>query len=299
MLEAARDGRARLDRLGVVIALHVAGATLLLPFASYSPNRILPGEPQGLLAALPAGSALLLTLVLAAVCLAALVRGPDMLRLGAGVLALAVLMVMAGRAGTALTPADNPYGRVSPGSGFWVLVFACALLCADAFVQLGLGPWQRLAALGLALGALALILWLGTWNELSLLKEYATRADAFWREGRRHVALAFGSLAIATAAGIPLGIACFRDTRLRGPVLNALNVIQTIPSIALFGLLIAPLAWVAANVPGARAAGISGSASPRPWSRSSPIRCCRWCLTPLRGLQACRKSRATRRWVWV
>src|SRR5690606_13384383 len=40
--------------------------------------------------------------------------------------------------------------------------------------------------------------------------------------------------------------------------LNSLNIIQTIPSIALFGLLIAPLAWLAANVPGAHAIGISG-----------------------------------------
>ena len=41
-------------------------------------------------------------------------------------------------------------------------------------------------------------------------------------------------------------------------VLNVLNAIQTVPSIALFGLLIAPLGWVASNVPGAAAIGVSG-----------------------------------------
>jgi osmoprotectant transport system permease protein len=41
-------------------------------------------------------------------------------------------------------------------------------------------------------------------------------------------------------------------------VLNVLNAIQTIPSIALFGILIAPLGWIAANVPGAAAIGIHG-----------------------------------------
>jgi osmoprotectant transport system permease protein len=35
-------------------------------------------------------------------------------------------------------------------------------------------------------------------------------------------------------------------------------VVQTIPSIALFGLLIAPMAWIGANVPGAAAIGIAG-----------------------------------------
>jgi osmoprotectant transport system permease protein len=41
-------------------------------------------------------------------------------------------------------------------------------------------------------------------------------------------------------------------------VLNVLNIIQTIPSIALFGLLIAPLGWVATHVPGAASLGIRG-----------------------------------------
>ncbi len=41
-------------------------------------------------------------------------------------------------------------------------------------------------------------------------------------------------------------------------MLNTLNLIQTIPSIALFGILIGPLAWIALHVPGAAALGIRG-----------------------------------------
>ena len=84
------------------------------------------------------------------------------------------------------------------------------------------------------------------------------RAGAFWREGLTHIVLAFGSLVAATVAGVPLGILCHRVPRLRTGILNVLNSVQTIPSIALFGLLIAPLAWIAANVPGAAAIGVSG-----------------------------------------
>jgi osmoprotectant transport system permease protein len=98
----------------------------------------------------------------------------------------------------------------------------------------------------------------GLWDALSLMKEYRVRADSFRAEGLRHLALAFGSMAAAVAAGIPLGIACHRLPRARAAVLNLLNVIQTIPSIALFGLLIAPLGWLAANVPAAAALGIRG-----------------------------------------
>jgi osmoprotectant transport system permease protein len=58
--------------------------------------------------------------------------------------------------------------------------------------------------------------------------------------------------------GVPLGILCHKVKPLRAAVLNVLNIVQTIPSIALFGLLIAPLAWIAANIPFASAIGISG-----------------------------------------
>lgn len=57
---------------------------------------------------------------------------------------------------------------------------------------------------------------------------------------------------------MPTGIATHRHAALRGPVLSLLTLIQTIPSIALFGMLILPLAWIAAHVPGAARVGISG-----------------------------------------
>ena len=131
-------------------------------------------------------------------------------------------------------------------------------MVTDALTRLRLSPLARIAILVAVLGAMALLLWSGGWNQLSLLKEYANRAPAFWAEARAHLVLAFGSVAIATLVGVPLGVLCYKVRVLRAGVLNVLNIVQTIPSIALFGLLIAPLAWIAANVPGASAIGISG-----------------------------------------
>ncbi len=42
----------------------------------------------------------------------------------------------------------------------------------------------------------------------------------------------------AAVLGIPLGVAISRDARLRAPVLGVVSVLQTIPSLALFGFLI-------------------------------------------------------------
>ena len=77
----------------------------------------------------------------------------------------------------------------------------------------------------------------GGWDGLSILKEYANRADSFWAEAGKHVTLALGSLAAAVIVGIPLGILCHRVEAMRDAVLNVLNIVQTIPSIALFGTL--------------------------------------------------------------
>ncbi|MBD2354340.1 ABC transporter permease [Tolypothrix sp. FACHB-123] len=46
------------------------------------------------------------------------------------------------------------------------------------------------------------------------------------------------AIGIAVLIGIPLGILITRQTQLRQPILGIANVLQTIPSLALFGLLI-------------------------------------------------------------
>ncbi|QQR35709.1 ABC transporter permease subunit [Devosia oryziradicis] len=254
---ADRPGWLALDKLGVLIAL-IAAAGAALPFALFRANRIVLGEPRSLLDALPGFASGLMIGVLVVGFVTALLRFPVVAKLVSGFLVLAVLFVSVGWAGFYLTPEGDTFARVSPGAGFWLLVFAFALLVTDALTRLHLAPLIRIGIL-LAVGiAAGILLWSGNWNDLSILKEYATRAPAFWAEARTHLALAFGSVAIATVVGVPLGIVCYKVRPLRAAVLNVLNIVQTIPSIALFGLLIAPLAWVAANVPGASAIGISG-----------------------------------------
>ncbi|WP_272819391.1 ABC transporter permease [Scytonema hofmannii] len=46
------------------------------------------------------------------------------------------------------------------------------------------------------------------------------------------------SISIATIIGIPLGILTSRQQNLRQPILGIANILQTVPSLALFGLLI-------------------------------------------------------------
>jgi osmoprotectant transport system permease protein len=59
----------------------------------------------------------------------------------------------------------------------------------------------------------------------------------------QHVWLVFISIAISIAIALPVGILITRKKRLRGPVLGLANIMQTIPSLALFGFLI-PLPFI-------------------------------------------------------
>lgn len=248
----------RFDKLGVVIAALAAYAAFLAPFATFRANRIVPGQARSILEALPQAIGPLLLAIIVLVAIIALLKTPLVLRLAASVVALVALALLIGVAGTFLTPAGNTFARVSPASGFWILIFAFTLLLADVLTRLNLSPSARVGVLVVAALAIGLLLISGRWDSLSILKEYSNRADSFWAEGSKHVTLALGSLLAAVIVGLPLGILCHRVESLRAGVLNVLNIIQTIPSIALFGLLIAPLGWVAAQVPGAAALGIRG-----------------------------------------
>jgi len=54
----------------------------------------------------------------------------------------------------------------------------------------------------------------------------------------QHVVLVAASTALAVAIGVPLGVALTRRPALARPILGVASVIQTIPSLALFGFLI-------------------------------------------------------------
>jgi osmoprotectant transport system permease protein len=246
------------DKLGVLVALIIAAGWAVFPLATFKANRIVQGQSKIVFDALPLPQALLLSAIIAVTLPLTFYRTPTAWRLIASAVALAALFILIGQTAGYLTPAGNTLARISPGAGFWILSFAFILLAADGLTRLRLKPLWRVGILVLVGVALAALLLSGDWNGLSILKEYFVRSDAFWNAVLTHVVLAFGSLIAATLCGVPLGILCYRVPRLRSVILNILNGVQTIPSIALFGLLIAPLAWVAANVPGAKEIGVSG-----------------------------------------
>ncbi|WP_457089049.1 ABC transporter permease [Microvirga sp. P5_D2] len=247
-----------LDPLGSLMAILIGIALFASPFATYRATRIDSGQTRMLIEALPGSWALIVMALSLAIAIAAVTMRAPLVRLVCAVAGLSAICIGIGMSADYLTPPDNSFARVSPSLGFWFLTLAFTLLLIDALARLSLSPMGRVVALLFGAAGLAFLLWSGAWDNLSILKEYTTRADSFWREGRQHLFLAFGSMIAACLIGIPLGIASHRFRALRTAVLQTLSIVQTIPSIALFGILMAPLGAIAASVPLAAALGIHG-----------------------------------------
>src|SRR6185437_3081754 len=81
----------------------------------------------------------------------------------------------------------------------------------------------------------------GQFDALSLAREYAARRSEFGAELARHCLLVVVSVLIALLIGAPLGVFVVRRPQAGRGIFSTLNLLQTIPSVALFGLLIAPL----------------------------------------------------------
>src|SRR5215831_11143260 len=73
---------------------------------------------------------------------------------------------------------------------------------------------------------------------MRLIEFWLNHSTEFLSATLRHLALVVVSTGIAVAAGVPLGVVSYRNPRLGGPLIGFANVVQTIPSLAMFGFLI-------------------------------------------------------------
>jgi osmoprotectant transport system permease protein len=247
------------DRLGVLLSLVGGAALAFLPFVVFKANRIVPGDARSLLQILPLWAALSFYTILVVVAATALGVVSARVRLAVALVGVAAVALAIGAACDALTPYGNKVVRVSPGTGFWVVLLALGLMATDAITRLRPGPGMRVLFLALFAVLAGAAFTSGILDHLSVMRAYQVNAGRFASEARQHVLLALGSVAAAVIVAVPIGILCHRVPRLRAATLGTLNLIQTIPSIALFGILMVPLGALAAAAPFAAALGIRGT----------------------------------------
>ncbi|MCR4400532.1 MAG: ABC transporter permease [Syntrophomonadaceae bacterium] len=231
---------------------------MLLPFVRLRPHRLAHGEALFLWQALPAAWAwgLGATWVLCAVSTRLWRRRRGLTALTA---LLAQLLVVApvALAGIAATRLSAPGGlvRVSLAAGAWVMVLSGLSVTMASRRAFAPSAWWLVLPCLLGLAGLAQA---GTLDDLSLVQEYALRRHRFWQEGVRHLLLSGTAVGCAALLGLPMGIAAHRRPALARLVFPLTNAVQTVPSLALFGMLMAPLALLASSAPWLRKSGFGG-----------------------------------------
>ncbi|WP_343714503.1 ABC transporter permease [Inquilinus sp.] len=245
------------NRVLLVLGLVALAGVLALPILTNAPNRLLSGRPIGALdLAGPWGP---VAIAAAALLLAGAFvpsrRWTLVLQLLVGIGIAVGLVWLAGMQAELLAVGARPSARTSLGAGFWVLALTALLAAADAARRLQLGPLARLGTALLLAAPVAALIAGGAVDQLSLMKEYVQQHGVFGPQVLRHLLLVGLALIPTLLIGVPLGIAAHRSAAARGPIFSILGIIQTVPSIALFGLLIAPLSALSAALPWL---GISG-----------------------------------------
>ena len=236
-------------------------SALALPFARLRPNRISDGSLRYLVDSMPS-AAVALGLLWAIAALGALVPVGERRRVGITVLvsllAPAAALYAAGALAGLLSGADA-VARVSLSSGFWVTMLAsyAAFISASRLIDLRSTLLRRLLSLVVPL-FLAALLWAGYLDPVSIMREFAVQKNVFFAETATHAALAGGAVLIGTVFGIMVGVWALRSVFVRKVAFFILNIVQTIPSLALFGLLILPLAALSTRFPLLHDWGISG-----------------------------------------
>ena len=246
----------------VLAALSVLAASALawLPFLKVAPNRLVSGE-SGFFFSVLQGPAWLLAPGLAAVFAASFIKPRRALLWAVAVASMALvagLVWLAGLHATFVAQTASPIARTSLGGAFWAVSLLLGLTAADALQRLRVSSRARTGLLLAALLPIYAMIAAGWCSDLSIMKEYANRADTFVQAIARHVQIVGVALVPTLAIGLPLGWLAWRHVRAGASLFPVLNVIQTIPSIALFGLLMAPLALLAGAWPALARAGISG-----------------------------------------
>lgn len=247
----------------VLLVLSTAGLTAVLMggFLNYAPNRLARSTAYGLFEA-PALDALATIAGLFGLLVLSLVQ-PQKSRSAGTILAAAGVLwgIMAGAASFAslLMNESPPAARVSLGPAFWILGSVAVLATADAVQRGNLGFFARIFIAAAFCAGFALMAAEGRFSKLSLAREFSNSSAVFSSELLRHLWLVFAAVFFALMIGVPLTVLILRKRAAAGFVFTSLGILQTIPSIALFGVLIAPLSKLSEQFPLLRDLGISGT----------------------------------------
>ena len=177
---------------------------------------------------------------------------------GWALLALTLPWVFVHRAAAeAIASKELELGRATPSAGLWLTLLA-GYVVVHAYLSRTSRRWTDTLPAVLTLLALPILAATGFFEHVSFALELMARQSRFFQELATHLKIAGTAVGAAILIGVPAGIVAFRFKSFGKTVLNLASTVQTIPSLAMFGLLIAPMALLSRTVPGLRELGVTG-----------------------------------------
>ncbi len=145
-------------------------------------------------------------------------------------------------------------GRVGIGFGVYLYILAGLV----TVISSGMRSGAIAACLLVIASAVVFFAARGSFQSLGIVMEAVNQRRRLLLEFGNHLRITLTSVGISSVIGIPAAILAFSKKTVRQALFPVINILQTIPSIALFGLMIAPLAALSQALPALREMGIRG-----------------------------------------
>ncbi len=238
-------------------------ASLFFPLITLKPNRVDDGTPLSWIEA-GAFAPLIIVALLLAILLylgyATSQTEKTALKSSAAFAVVLIVLAAVGPFASGLLDESIPYGRISLSPGFWIMMASMFLLLNGMLHNIEKRR-NRVYFQLIPILFFCFFLFSGSLNGLSILMEFYLKKSRVFTEILNHLKLAGTAVFLSLIIGIPLGITSWKKKRSEKSIFYFLNSIQTIPSLALFGLLIAPLSYLSFRFPLLRELGIQGVGS--------------------------------------
>ncbi len=228
-----------------------------LPLIELRPNRLASGIPFGLLQ-LSGDARYIVLFVLALAPLIVALRGPERTRgwllASIGNLLLVLTLFLPALAGEQLltSTADllgegvrisNP--RVLPSAALILGLLGGYLVLFAGLADLsraGISRATRFLATWVGVALIVLLFVTGRFDIYSVVVEFQARGEQLGQGVIEHTMFVAVSLVVGLILGVGLGLWAHRDRHASPVVLYTVGIIQTVPSLALFGILLVPMA---------------------------------------------------------
>jgi osmoprotectant transport system permease protein len=252
---------AGIDVPTLVFAVAGIAVAAAFPFVRVRPNRIADGISRLLVEVSPAGAVSLVVLwgIAAAAAIIRIVQRARAMLVSLLSVATPICVVVAAGMVTARIGGTNPIMRVSLSAGFWataILGYA-SFLSASRKLARAEGLLRHVFSFSVPI-LVGVLLVSGFLDSVSVMREWTIQKTVFFAEMRSHLILAGSAVLGGCVIGILLGALSVRHAIVRRVTFFVLNIVQTIPSLALFGLLIFPLAALSRRFPLLHEWGVSG-----------------------------------------